>query len=353
VHIAKTGGTSVRAALQGRRWRDPWYWPMFLCSRLSHLSGHRIGTKLPRHAKVVAAKELLPKEWFDGCSSSPSCATPGTCRSAPSTTSAGSGRSTSADTMTSAFLRWKLDPERPYQYHVDTSIELQTDYLIDLRGEIVVDFIGRYERLHDDFEQACGASACRRGAPAPAPGKGPRTRLPRLLRRRHRRAGGEALRPRHRPARLRLRPTRPLSVGPRVEPPARMDWFLLSLLCAFSLASADAATKAWLRTTRPRRSASCAFPHRPHADAAAGIGMPAPWTLPAPFWGWMAVMVPLEIAAMLLYMAAIRDHPLSLTVPYLAFTPVFVLLIADWLLGERVSPQGTPVCCWWSPAPGC
>ena len=50
VHIAKTGGTSVRAALQGRRWADPWYWPMFLCSRFSHLSGHRIATKLPRHA---------------------------------------------------------------------------------------------------------------------------------------------------------------------------------------------------------------------------------------------------------------------------------------------------------------
>ena len=58
VHIAKTGGTSVRAALQRGRWADPWYWPMFLCSRFSHLSGHRIATKLPRHAKVVAAKEL-------------------------------------------------------------------------------------------------------------------------------------------------------------------------------------------------------------------------------------------------------------------------------------------------------
>ena len=34
VHIAKTGGTSVRAALQPLRWRDPWYYPQFLCSRL-------------------------------------------------------------------------------------------------------------------------------------------------------------------------------------------------------------------------------------------------------------------------------------------------------------------------------
>jgi hypothetical protein len=53
------------------------------------------------------------------------------------------------------FLRWKLDPDRPFQYHLDTSIELQSDYLIDLRGEIVVDFIGRYERLGKDFAEAC------------------------------------------------------------------------------------------------------------------------------------------------------------------------------------------------------
>ena len=91
VHIAKTGGTSVRAALQQGRWAEPWYWPMFLCSRFSHLSGHRIATKLPRHAKVVAAKELLPRSEGTGdasvihtpcttallCLASPACCTLG------------------------------------------------------------------------------------------------------------------------------------------------------------------------------------------------------------------------------------------------------------------------------------
>ncbi len=43
---------------------------------------------------------------------------------------------------------------------------------------------------------------------------------------------------------------------------------------------------------------------------------------------------------MLLYMRAIRDHPLSLTLPYLAFTPVFAIAVAWLLLGERVSLQG-------------
>jgi drug/metabolite transporter (DMT)-like permease len=39
-------------------------------------------------------------------------------------------------------------------------------------------------------------------------------------------------------------------------------------------------------------------------------------------------------------MAAIRDHPLSLTLPYLAFTPVFVIGVAWLILGERVSARG-------------
>lgn len=156
VHIAKTGGTSVRASLQPLRRRDPWYWPMFLCSRFSHLSGHRIAGKLPRHAKIIAAKELLPKEFFDTLFKFAFVRNPWDLqvssfyhirRERPHLLG---GHTEFAD-----FLRWKLDPERPYQYHLDTSIERQTDYLIDLQGALIVDFIGRYERLEDDFATAC------------------------------------------------------------------------------------------------------------------------------------------------------------------------------------------------------
>ncbi|MEA3276181.1 MAG: sulfotransferase family 2 domain-containing protein [Pseudomonadota bacterium] len=165
VHIAKTGGTSVRAALQGLRWRDPWYWPMFLCSRFSHMSGHRIATKLPRHAKIVAAKEILPKEFFDELFKFAFVRNPWDLqvssfhhirRERP--------QYLGGNEDFEGFLRWKLDPDRPYQYHVDTSIDLQSDYLIDLRGTVAVDFIGRYERLEEDF-----AEACRRiGIPTPS-----------------------------------------------------------------------------------------------------------------------------------------------------------------------------------------
>jgi len=156
VHIAKTGGTSVRTTLQRHRWRDPWYLPMFLCSRFSHLSGHRIGAKLPRHAKIVAAKELLPKEFFDELFKFAFVRNPWDLqvssfhhirRERP--------HYLGGHEDFEGFLRWKLDPARPYQYHVDTSIELQSDYLIDLHGGLVVDFIGRYERLAEDFAEAC------------------------------------------------------------------------------------------------------------------------------------------------------------------------------------------------------
>ena len=119
-----------------------------------------------------------------------------------------------------------------------------------------------------------------------------------------------------------------------------MDWIALSLLCAFSLASTDAATKAWLGDYSTRELTLVRFTLTGLVLTPLLVGMPALGDLPPAFWGWMAALVPLELAAMLLYMAAIRDHPLSLTLPYLAFTPVFVILIANVLLGERVTPGG-------------
>ncbi|MCF7983508.1 MAG: EamA family transporter [Thiohalocapsa sp.] len=119
-----------------------------------------------------------------------------------------------------------------------------------------------------------------------------------------------------------------------------MTWLPLALLCAFALASADAATKAWLGDYSARELALIRFSLSAVLLLPLLGGLPSPMTLPAQFWGWMLLMWPLEIAAMLLYMAAIRDHPLSLTVPFLAFTPVFVVGIAYLLLGEQVSAQG-------------
>ncbi len=66
-----------------------------------------------------------------------------------------------------------------------------------------------------------------------------------------------------------------------------------------------------------------------------------PWPEPdAALFGWLALLVPIEIYAMRLYMRAIRDCPLSHTLPYLAFTPVFGALTGWILLDEQVSGHG-------------
>ena len=156
VHIAKTGGTSVRATLERYRWRDPYYVPQFICSRISHLTGHRIGAKIPRHAKAIAAYEMLPRELYNSLFKFVFVRNPWDLQ----VSSFHHIRRERPHLMAGiddfeTFLRWKLDPQRPYQFHIDTSIERQSDYLIDLHGNIIVDFIGKYENLEEDFRQVC------------------------------------------------------------------------------------------------------------------------------------------------------------------------------------------------------
>jgi drug/metabolite transporter (DMT)-like permease len=119
-----------------------------------------------------------------------------------------------------------------------------------------------------------------------------------------------------------------------------VDWLPLTLLSAFSLASVDAATKAWLQGFSARELTLVRLGGAALLLSPLLADLPPLGTLPLPFWGWLAVLVPLELAAMLLYMRAIRDHPLSLTLPYLAFTPVFAIAVAWLLLGEGVSLRG-------------
>ena len=156
VHIAKTGGTSVRAALMKYRWGHKYSLPMFIANKLSHMTGHKIGSKFPRHSKIIAAKEMLPDEYFKQLYKFAFVRNPWDLqvssfhhikRERPQVM----GNKTDFE----SFLKWKFDPARPYQYHIDTSIEQQTDYLIDLKGNLLTDFIGHYESLQEDFNQIC------------------------------------------------------------------------------------------------------------------------------------------------------------------------------------------------------
>jgi len=156
VHIAKTGGTSVRAALTPLRWRDPYQWAQFVCSRLSSFTGHRIGAKFPRHAKAIAAREMLPRALYEGLFKFAFVRNPWDLQvSSWHHIQRERPHLLQGVTEFEAFLAWKFDPARPPVYIADTSVEPQSDSVIDLHGNLIVDFIGRYENLHEDYRTVC------------------------------------------------------------------------------------------------------------------------------------------------------------------------------------------------------
>jgi drug/metabolite transporter (DMT)-like permease len=118
-----------------------------------------------------------------------------------------------------------------------------------------------------------------------------------------------------------------------------MTWFLLSLTAALGLATADALTKRFFSDLPPYRM------------GVVRILSTAPWMvlallfLPAAvpdrtFWLAIAAALPLELAAFFLYMRALKLSPLSLSLPFLAFTPVFMILTGRLILGEAITTSG-------------
>jgi len=118
-----------------------------------------------------------------------------------------------------------------------------------------------------------------------------------------------------------------------------MDWFFLSIICALSLASSDAFAKKYLS----EYSAWALLLVRFFVPGVLLVPVlfiyPLP-NVPTVFWLWIALLLPLELLAMTLYMKAIRDAPLYQTLPYLAFTPVFNIATGWLVLGEQVSLVG-------------
>ncbi len=116
-------------------------------------------------------------------------------------------------------------------------------------------------------------------------------------------------------------------------------WIVYSLLTAFTLATSDALTKrvlvlrneyfvAWARLlfALPVLGASLLFTGIPPLDKT--------------FWLASLSALPLEIIALILYTKALKVSPISLTVPFLALTPLCLIVVSYIILGERVSLQG-------------
>ncbi len=156
VHIAKTGGTSVRSALVGQIRNDPYRIAQIFCSRLSGLSKHRLGIKFPRHAKIIAGLEMLPTDFFQSLFKFAFVRNPWDLQvSSYHHIQRERPRLIEHLDGFDSFLEWKLEGEREYHYILDASTEPQWHSLIDLNQECRVDFIGRYENLNEDFETIC------------------------------------------------------------------------------------------------------------------------------------------------------------------------------------------------------
>jgi drug/metabolite transporter (DMT)-like permease len=119
-----------------------------------------------------------------------------------------------------------------------------------------------------------------------------------------------------------------------------MHWFPLALICALALGAADALTRHYFRDYRGWELVLLRFAVPGMLLLPLAYAQPIPASVPPAFWGGVLVLVPLELVAMWLYMRAIRDSPLYLTLPYLAFTPVFNVLTGYLLLGETISARG-------------
>ena len=114
---------------------------------------------------------------------------------------------------------------------------------------------------------------------------------------------------------------------------SKMNWFFYSLLCAFSVASADALSKMAMNRSLPhlitwvRVCYSIPF-----------LLLLVPFTdipkLDLTFFLIVCVLLPLDLTAIFLYVKAINLSPLSLTLPFLALTPVFLMCSSYFFLGE-------------------
>jgi drug/metabolite transporter (DMT)-like permease len=116
-------------------------------------------------------------------------------------------------------------------------------------------------------------------------------------------------------------------------------WVLFALISAFMLATSDALTKkaltihneyliAWLRLLLSLPFLFIAL-----------MFVPVP-SLDSDFYKAFVLALPLEIIAVIFYTKALKVSPLSLTLPFLSLTPIFLIAVPYILFGEKVSIAG-------------
>jgi drug/metabolite transporter (DMT)-like permease len=116
-------------------------------------------------------------------------------------------------------------------------------------------------------------------------------------------------------------------------------WFTLALATALTVATGDALTKKFFGSFSPYEMAVAASLYSLPFLLATIFFIPVP-ALDGVFWRTFGILVPLDTFAFYLYMRAIKLSPLSLSVPFLSFTPVFMIGTGFFILGEVPNSWG-------------
>ncbi len=117
--------------------------------------------------------------------------------------------------------------------------------------------------------------------------------------------------------------------------------FLLALLASAGFAALDGVRKHIVQTLSPTATAGLVNGAQAVLLLGAAFythgGIPA---APPAFYAVVVVTAAINLVTTLMYLHAVRVSPLSLTIPYLAFTPALLLITAQVVLGEAPSLQG-------------
>lgn len=117
------------------------------------------------------------------------------------------------------------------------------------------------------------------------------------------------------------------------------SWILLSLISAFALATSDALAKSVLNRSNEYLVAWFRLLFSLPLLIVLLVIVPVP-ELDVVFYTAFGLSLPLEMIALVLYIKALKSSPLSLTLPFLSLTPVFLIFVSYVVLGEKVSLQG-------------
>ena len=118
-----------------------------------------------------------------------------------------------------------------------------------------------------------------------------------------------------------------------------MAWLILSLLTALSVASHDAWIKKFFSFLTHYEMLVYPLIYSLPLFFIAIIFIPVP-SLDSTFYWCFLLSIPLNAISFIIYIKAIKISPLSLTIPFLAFTPAFMMITGYIFLGEVLNAWG-------------